>query len=200
LIIGGPTAEKVDDIRVITNRSSGKTAVNLAKQSFFMGGDVTVWYGHASEKVPDYIKKIDFRTITDLEQLINKTNLKKFEIIVVCAAISDYIPKRHKGKIKSGKDKLIIELKPAQKILPLIRKKTSKTILIGFKVEDKKEKLDKESINLLEKYNLDFVVGNTVNGFSGDENQIRIFEKSGKSVSKKGKKEELATFILNKIT
>jgi len=200
LIIGGPTAEKIDDVRILTNRSSGKTAVTLAKQSFYMDAEVTVWYGYGSQKIPEYIKKTDFRTINDLEKLVRKTYLKKFDIIVVCAAISDYIPKKQKGKIKSGKDKLIIELRPASKILPIVCKKTSKTIIVGFKVEDKKENLKKESLDLLKKHKLDFVVGNTISGFSSDENQIWIFNKSGKSVSKKGKKEELAQFILNRIS
>ena len=199
LIIGGPTAEKIDDVRILTNRSSGKTAVAFAKQSFFMGADVTIWYGYASEKVPEYIQKIDFRSIKDLEKLVDKTDLKRFDVIVVCAAISDYIPNNKKGKIKSGTNKLSLDLKPAPKILSLIRKKSPKAKIVGFKVEDKNKNIKKESVNLLMRYNIDFVIGNTITGFEGNENKIWLFDKSGKGFSKKGKKEELAEFILNKI-
>jgi len=200
LIIGGPTAEKIDDVRILTNRSSGKTAVALGKQSFFMGADVTIWYGYASERVPDYLTKIDFRTNQDLEKLVKKTDFKKFDFIIVCAAIGDYIPNKQKGKIKSGKDKLIIELKPALKILPMIRKKSPKNVIIGFKVEDKKENLKKKSMDLLKKYKIDFVIGNVISGFESDENQIWIFDKSGRSISKKGKKENISEFILDNVT
>ena len=49
LIIGGATAEPIDDIRVLTNRSSGKTAIALAVNAYERGADVTFWYGHATE-------------------------------------------------------------------------------------------------------------------------------------------------------
>lgn len=200
LIIGGPTAEKIDDVRIITNKSSGKTAIALAKQSFFMGADVKVWYGYASEKVPDYIEKTDFRSISDLEKLVEKTNLKSFDYIIVCAAIGDYIPKKQMGKIKSGKKDLVIELKPANKLLPMIRKRAPKSKIIGFKLEDNDTNLKKNSIELLKKYNLDFIIGNTLSGFSTDTNKIWIYDKKGKTNHKKDNKSNLAVFILKTIS
>ena len=199
LIIGGPTVENIDDVRILTNKSSGKTAVSLARQSFFMGANVTMWYGYGSEKVPEYINKIDFKSIKDLEKLVKKTDLKKYNYIIVCAAISDYIPNKFKGKIKSGKQKLTIDLKPTEKLLPKIRKKAAKSSIIAFKLEDKKENLKNKSMALLKENNLDFVIGNLVSGFNSDENRIWIFDKSGKSFSKKDNKENLASFILEKI-
>ena len=59
LIIGGPSAEKIDDVRIITNLSSGKTAISLAKDAFFRGADVEMWYGLGRESVPNYIKKTE---------------------------------------------------------------------------------------------------------------------------------------------
>ena len=197
LIIGGPTAEKIDDIRILTNKSSGKTAQTLANQSFFMGANLTIWYGYASEKIPDYLNKMDFRTINDLEKLIEKTNLEKFDYILVCAAIADYIPLKQKGKIKSGKKDLIIQLKPSNKILPKIRKKSPNSVIIGFKVEDNKINLDKKSKDLMNKYNLDYVIGNTISGFSENKNEIWIYEKNGKISHKKDTKSNLAEYILN---
>lgn len=199
LIIGGPTAEKIDDVRILSNKSSGKTAVTLAKQSFFMGADVTVWYGYASEKVPNYINKIDFRTINDLEKLIEKTNMKNFDYIIVCAAIADYIPRIQKGKIKSGKKDLTIQLKPATKLLPLIRKKASNSVIVGFKLEENKNELKKNSKEILKNYNLDFVIGNTISGLSKDSNEIWIYNNKDKTKYKKDNKNNLAKFILQTI-
>ncbi len=199
LIVGGPTAEEVDDIRVITNKSSGKTAVNLAKKAFIFGADVEIWYGNGTEIVPDYIKKTEFSSSKDLKKLIDKSKLDKFDYVFICAAISDYIPKKQSGKIPSFKNNLKIELKPAEKIIGKIRKKAKKSKIVGFKAEAKKEKIVEKSKKLLEKNNLDYVVGNSISGFSSDENEITIVDKTGKLVSKKGKKEELATFILSKV-
>ncbi len=197
LIIGGPTSEKIDDVRVISNRSSGKTAVFLAKNAFYRGADVELWYGAGSEPVPDYIKKTSIISVNDILKLVQTKNLKIYDSIIVCSAISDYIPIKQKGKISSDKEKLIVELKKAPKIISLLRKKAPKSKIIGFKVEDKKDKLPDKAINLLKKNSLDFVIGNTISGFDGQENEIWIFDKKGKSIHKKGKKENLTNIILD---
>jgi phosphopantothenoylcysteine decarboxylase/phosphopantothenate--cysteine ligase len=197
LIIGGPTSEKIDDVRVISNRSSGKTAVFLAKNAFFRGADVELWYGLGSEQVPDYIKKTDIFSVNDILKLVKTKNLKIYDSIIVCSAISDYIPTAQKGKISSDKQKLTIEFKKAPKIISFLRKKAPKSKIIGFKVEDKKDKLKNKSLNLLKNNKLDFVIGNTISGFEGDENEIWIFDKTGKSAHKKGKKENLTNIILD---
>lgn len=197
LIIGGPTSEPIDDIRVITNRSSGKTAISLELNAFHQDAEVHLWLGkNANIKPPQFIKTKHFETSNDLIKMINSTNLKNFDYIIVCAAISDYIPKKQKGKISSGKNKITIELKPTEKIIPKMRKKTSKSKIIGFKIEEKKSRLKEKSMNILKKYNIDYIVGNTIKGFEKDENEIWIFDKKGKTFHKKDKKENLTEYIL----
>jgi len=199
LVIGGPTAESIDDVRIITNRSSGKTAVSLALNAFYRGADVELWYGIGKESPPDYIKTVDFESINDLLKLVKTKDLKKFDIIILCAAISDYIPKKQKGKISSGKDKLIIEMSPAPKIISSLRKKGPKSKIIGFKVEESTAKLKEKAKDLLKRNNLDFVVANTISGFDKDKNEIWIIDKKGKSINKKGDKKQLANQILDTI-
>jgi len=199
LIIGGPTAEKIDDVRIITNLSSGKTAISLAKNAFFRGANVELWYGPGREAAPNYIKKFDFESINDLENIMRKRNLKIFNSIILCAALSDYIPKKQKGKIQSGKEKFVLELLSAPKIISKLRKKAPKSKIIGFKVEENKANLKEKAMNLLKKNNLNFVVANLISGFNTDQNEIWIMDKKGKSFHKKGKKEELADYILDVI-
>lgn len=197
LIIGGPTSEKIDDVRVITNLSSGKTAVSLAKNAFYRGADVDLWYGAGSEPIPNYIKKTNFISLNDLLNLVKEKNLKIFDIIIICAAISDYIPIKQKRKISSDKELLMIKLTQAPKIISLLRKKSAKAKIIGFKVEDKKDKLSYKSINLLKNNKLDYVIANTISAFENEENEIWIFDKNSKSIHKKGKKENLTNIILD---
>jgi len=198
LIIGGPTSEPIDDVRIITNRSSGKTAISLAKNAFYHGAQTELWYGKtASEKPPSFIKTTFFETTNDLLKMINKSNLKKYDIIILCAAISDYIPEKQKGKIPSGKNKVILELKPSQKIIKTIREKTSKTKIIAFKLETKKENLREKSTKLLKQNNIDYVIGNTTKNLGKNENEIWIFSKNGKTIHRKDKKENLAEYILD---
>lgn len=198
LIIGGGTAEPIDDIRILTNRSSGKTAVALANNAFERGAHVELWYGNAKEIVPYHISVKNYETVKDLLKLL-KNNKKTFDVIIVCAAIADYLPKRKKGKIPSGKNKLDIELSPAPKIIQKIRKGAPKSKIIAFKVEENKKDLKREALKLLIKNKLDAVVANTISAFGTDENEILIIDKKRKSITKKGRKEKLAGYILDTI-
>jgi len=199
LIIGGPTVEYIDDIRVITNRSSGKTAISLAINSFYRGADVELWYGSGREKPPNYIRTIGFKSINDISNLLKSKDLKKFDVIILCAALSDYIPRKYKGKIPSKKDKFVVEMLQAPKIIASLRKKAPNSKIIGFKVEENEFNLKEKARNLLKNNNLDFVVANTISGFDKDKNEIWIIDKMGKSIYKKGKKDRLADCILDKV-
>ena len=199
LIIGGSAAEAIDDVRIITNRSSGKTAVWLAKNAFYRGADVEIWYGVSRTSPPNYIKSYYFISNNDLTKLLNSKSIDKFDTIIICAALSDYIPKKQKGKISSEKDKLILEIPAAPKIIASLRKKAPNSKIIGFKVEEKTDKIKEKATELLKKNNLDIVIANTISGFDRDENEIWIIDKKGKTIHKKGKKEQLANFILDTI-
>ncbi|KYK22567.1 hypothetical protein AYK24_01880 [Thermoplasmatales archaeon SG8-52-4] len=199
LIIGGASAESIDEIRFISNRSSGKTAIKLAINAFYKGADVELWYGASREKTPDYIKTVMFESIMDLLDLLKTNSLKKFDVIILCAALSDYIPLKQKGKIPSGKDKLIIEMSPAPKIIEGLRTKAPKSKIIGFKAEENINSLKEKSLKLLKKNSLDYVVANTISGFDSDDNEIWIINKKGTIQHKKGNKNLLADLILDTI-
>ena len=197
LIIGGATAEPIDEIRLITNRSSGKTAISFAKNSFERGANVELWYGYAKEPAPQYIVTKHFETIDDLLKLLKVENLKKFDDVVVCAAIADYVPKKQEGKIPSGKKNLVLELSPSPKIIEKIRSLAPKVKIIAFKVEQNKHVAKEKAYNLLKKNKLDFVVANTLDAFGKNESEIWIIDKNGKSIHKKDKKDMLTNYILD---
>ena len=189
----------VADVRIVTNRSSGKTAYWLSKNAFYRGANVELWYGSGKATIPSYINTVSFESIEDILKQLKDKDLKKYDIIIFCAALSDYIPKKQKGKIPSGIDKLILEMLPAPKIISMIRQKTHKAKIIGFKVEEKKDELEEKAMELLKNNNLDFVVCNTISGFNRDENEIWIIDKNGNSSYKKGEKENLTDYILDVI-
>ena len=197
LVIGGATAEPVDDIRVLTNRSSGKTAVALAVNAFERGADVELWYGHATEPVPQFLSCTRFETVNDISNLIRLIKKKNYDAIIVCAAIANYIPKKQEGKIRSGKDTLFIMFTQAPIILETLRSAAPTARLIAFKTEEKKATVRRRTMELLKKYHLDGAVGNTLGGFGANENEIFLFPRKGKSFWKKGKKQELASVILD---
>ncbi|MFA5102464.1 MAG: bifunctional phosphopantothenoylcysteine decarboxylase/phosphopantothenate--cysteine ligase CoaBC [Candidatus Thermoplasmatota archaeon] len=197
LIIGGATSEPVDDIRVLTNRSSGKTAVALARDAFERGAEVELWYGYATEPVPSYLAFKRFETVKDLFVLMKNKRLTQVDSIIVCAAIANYIPKKQAGKIPSGKKDFSINCTQAPVVLETLRLRAADASIIAFKTEEKRQNVVKKTRQMLTKYSLDGAVGNTLAGFAGDSNDIFIVSKTGKGIWKKGKKHELVSSILH---
>jgi len=195
LIIGGSSAEAIDDVRIISNRSSGKTAITLAKSFFYRGADVELWYGCSKEPVPNYLKNVNFETVRDVVDLLKAREIKNFGVIIICAALSDYIPKKIDGKLSSNEKKLILEMSPAPKIIAMLREKAPSSKIIGFKLEENSDKLQNKAYSLLKKNNLDFVIANTISGLNNDKNEVCVIDKKGDIIHKTGKKEQLADWI-----
>ena len=196
LIIGGSSAEAIDYVRIISNHSSGKTAISLAKSAFNKAADVELLYGRGRETAPDYIKTVNFESVGNLVELLKTRDINNFDVILICAALSDYIPKKIEGKISSDKKKLVLEMFPAPKIIAMLREKAPASKLVGFKLEENNNELQEKAYSLLKKNNLDFVIANTISGLIGDKNEMWIIDGKGDSIHKTGKKEDLADWIL----
>jgi len=136
LMTAGPTIEKIDPIRVITNHSTGKTGVLLASELVSAGAKVTLVYGPGIAEPPKGAKIIHVETVTEMFREVKKQMAKKFDVVILAAAASDYIPKnQYSKKIKSTKNSLTVELKKAPKIIDHIKKLQKDVFLIGFKAE-----------------------------------------------------------------
>ena len=136
LLTAGPTIEKIDPIRLITNHSTGKTGVLLASELISAGAKVTLVYGPGITEPPKGAKIIPVQTVTEMFNEVKKQMKKKFDIVILAAAASDYIPKnQYSKKIKSTKNSLTVELKKAPKIIDYIKKLQKDVFLIGFKAE-----------------------------------------------------------------
>ncbi len=191
LIIGGATGEPLDDVRVITNLSSGKMARALAMEAYERGMDVEAW---ASFPMPPYITTEHFTSIHDLLGLIKRE--RTYDAVINCAAISDFTVAKQKGKIKSGK-KMTVTLEPAPRVNPLLRK-MAKTV-IGFKLAENESEVIPQATELVEKDDLDYAIGNTIESLGSDSVRIWIVGKKGPVRETSGKKEEVAMEILDLI-
>lgn len=197
LIIGGSTEEAIDDVRCLTNISSGKTAVFLAQHAYFNGATVSLWYGQSNAVVPDFIQTTRFTSIADVKQLITETNLDSFDLIIVCAALSDYIPEKQQGKIESTIKEISIHAYAAEKILPLLRKHASSSKIIGFKLDETKKEAITKAQQLLSEISLDAVVANTITSIGSTEHTVWIVDQSDKTTDFTGSKDEVAKNILS---
>jgi phosphopantothenoylcysteine decarboxylase/phosphopantothenate--cysteine ligase len=197
LVIAGSTEEPIDDIRVISNKSSGRTGVELALNAYERGADVDLWMGKSSVHIPKFIFSKRFSSTNDLLKMVEEI---KHDIVIIPAAISDYSPEKMEGKIPSGKDNLSINLKPNPKIIQKI-KESSKGILVGFKAEYQipKEELLSRAKGRMEQLGIDMIIANDVSETSTLENHVYIIGKDGKNEEFSGAKRDIAGKILDRI-
>ncbi|NHJ03641.1 MAG: bifunctional phosphopantothenoylcysteine decarboxylase/phosphopantothenate--cysteine ligase CoaBC [Candidatus Heimdallarchaeota archaeon] len=186
VITAGPTRVWLDDIRFISNPSSGKMGIDIALEAASQGADVILLLGPTSEKVSNpNIKVIQIESPDNIISEINK--LKEIDIFISAAAISDYKPKKVEGKIRSGQENLEIQLVPTPKIIDYVKTKFPKTKIIGFKAETNisEKELITKAFESLKQHEIEMVVGNLVNkprqGFKTATNAVVIVKRDGKS-------------------
>lgn len=194
LIIGGGTSEPIDDVRVVTNKSSGFMAKSLAETAFSIGAEVDLWIGNATYKTGEWINSSKFNTLTDLEKMVDK--IGKYDAIIVPAALSDFVPEYTKGKINSTKA-ITLKMKKAPKILGSIRKK-HKGLLYSFKLGSniKDSELLKKAKELLK--NSDCVIANHSDVMGSENSKAAILDKKNTNWIT-GTKNNLSRKVLEKI-
>lgn len=206
LITAGPTIEHIDPIRIITNQSSGKTGVLLASELISSGAKVTLVYGPGIEKPPKGAKIIKISTSKEMFNVVKKEMSKKFDIVIMAAAVSDYtLENTSKNKIKSTKNKIKISLKKTPKIIDQIKKYQKNVFLVGFKAETNLSK--KELITLAKKKmnesSADMIVANDVGSIryrkNPESNEVLIINSHKVISSGWMKKEKIAKFIRKEI-
>ncbi len=206
LVTAGGTQEPIDDVRFITNRSSGKMGVAIAEACFLEGADVLLLRSTTSVKSNYHIKQETFSTSDELSSLIKKY-IKKYDVVYHAAAVSDfYVVNPSKGKI-SSRQGATLTLEPAKKIINDIKKFNSKIKLIGFKaVWGSEEKmLIEQGQKKLQESKADAIIVNDISsndrGFEADMNEVIVIKKDGskKKISLRSKKEvaeEIVKFTL----
>ena len=179
LITGGGTYEKIDDVRCLTNFSSGKQAQALALAYYLKGANVTLLTS-ADTPLCKGIDTLHVKSSNELHTtlLIKMNALKeaqKTPYLLMAAAVSDFVPDYHAGKLK--KEALgaspTLKLKRNVDILESLQKEGFK--IIGFKAEMDKENALKHATNMLEKKNLNAVCLNILgekNAFGSNQNEV----------------------------
>jgi len=181
LITAGPTQEKIDPVRFISNRSSGKMGYALASAAKYYGGEVTLISGPVSIGKISGVDYIDVVSANEMSEAVEKElNKNHYDIIFMAAAVADYSPVNSTNtKIKSKNNNLILELNKNIDILKNIKK--FKALKIGFALETDN---GEENAKLkMESKNLDYIILNYANeenaGFESDTNHIYLFSKNG---------------------
>jgi phosphopantothenoylcysteine decarboxylase/phosphopantothenate--cysteine ligase len=185
LVTAGPTYEYLDPIRIITNPSSGKMGIAIAKEAYKRNAKVTLIYGPGTEIPPSYLKVKKVKTTTEMHNaVINELKTKHYDIVIAAAACADFTPlKPSAQKISTANNKKVcLTLKPTPKIIDSIKKISPKTYLVAFKAEynRKKKELIKIAFNRLKTSKADLIVVNDVAepgaGFQADKNKVFVLD------------------------
>lgn len=202
LVTAGATREDIDPVRFISNRSTGKMGIELARAASMRGAEVTLILGTAHLRPPRFITCIPVHSALDMFNAVKKI-YEKQDIIIKAAAVADYKPKRVAvQKIKKGTEDANLELAGTDDILGFLgANKKQGQFLCGFSMET--ENVIENSRAKLHKKNLDMIAANNLKeegaGFSVDTNIVTLITPSYEKKLELMTKGELSHKILDEI-
>lgn len=196
LIISGSTAEKVDPIRILTNRASGKTGVELGLEAYRRGAEVAIIHRW---KLGLPFKEIYAESAHEFLDSALQELTEGYDALISSAAIADYTLDPYEQKIKSGQD-LVLKLKPTAKVVKTIRSSHPNLKIVGFKAETNvlEDELISRAKRSMRISGIDLMVANDVGkgGIGSDENRVIIID-SNEIKKVEGKKNIIARKVID---
>ena len=206
LVTAGATRESIDPVRFITNHSSGKMGVALAKAAMLRGAQVTLVAAHTEAKPPMFVEVVPVKSAQDMFEAVTG-RAPEMDIIIKAAAVSDYTPATvADSKMKKKDGELSIELKRTQDILKYLgAHKPQGQFLCGFSMET--DNVIENSRKKLTSKNADMICANSLRtagaGFGVDTNIITLITADGEKelelMSKDAAAHEILTVIRDKM-
>jgi len=171
-VITGRTIEPIDSMRVVTNRASGKSGLELAKKAYRRGAEVELWYGDVKGNIPDWIPNFRFETLNDLMEMSSDLE----GTVIVPAALSDFALEKIKDEKISSSDSFQLQMEPTPKFIDSI--KDDVELLVAYKAEDTREKAVEEAERMIDEGRADIVVANSLKDVDTDKNRVYITRKN----------------------
>ena len=201
-ITAGPTREKLDPVRYISNNSSGKMGYALAQAAIEAGANVNLISGPVTLEVNKNINLIKINTAKEMLDQVLKV-MKDDDLFIGCAAVSDYRPKNYSVEKlkKNSKEIFNLKLEKNDDILSNVSKNYPNSFVVGFAAET--ENIEENSRKKLTEKNLNMIISNDVSnksiGFDSDDNEVTIYTENEKILIAKDTKFKVAKKIINEI-
>ena len=197
VVTSGATTESIDPIRTLSNRASGRTGRAVARACYVRGADVTVVHDG-----PD----LPWATVENVESAAEMLDAvldctSEADALISAAAISDYTPAESRGeKIRSGQERLVLELEPTPKLIDAVRDAHPALPIVGFKAEAgvDNETIVEKARETRDRVNLDFVVGNDAAVMGDDRTRALLVREDGHEVVE-GSKDDLGARIADEL-
>lgn len=214
LVSAGGTYEDIDPIRGITNRSSGKMGVELAKEAFRRGAEVTIITGRVEVEIPKVFNRIKVESSREMAKALEE-NLIDCDVFIAAAAVSDFTVAEvgsvtEKGSITERGSKIssaseaTLKLKPAPKIINQVKEHNPAIYLVGFKAEYNvsRDELVESAKRRMRESGADLMVANDVAeagaGFGSDQNKVVLVDDEIWEIPL-STKEEIAALVIGRI-
>ncbi|MCK4850269.1 MAG: phosphopantothenoylcysteine decarboxylase [Phycisphaerae bacterium] len=187
LITAGPTREYLDPVRFISNPSSGRMGLALARAALGRGHKVTLILGPVHARLPQKARIIHVQTTDQMAQACFK-HFPRADCVIMSAAVCDYQPaKARTTKIKKSSAPLTLKLKPTTDILAQLARRKRRQLLIGFALET--DHLQAHALAKLKKKKLDYIIANSPASLASEQIKPIIISADGsiqslRSVSK----------------
>lgn len=199
LITAGPTIERIDAVRYLTNYSSGKMGYAIATVCAKEGADVCLISGPTHLAPPENVNLVKVNSADEMYHAVMK-HADDASLIIKAAAVSDYKAKNRNPQKTKKQESLQLELVKTKDILEeLGRRKTDMQFLIGFAAES--ENVEEYAATKLKRKNLDLIVANNIlaedAGFNVDTNRVLLIDAEGANQLPLLSKEEVAEELLN---
>ena len=198
LITAGPTRERIDPVRFITNRSSGKMGYAVAEAARAAGAEVVIVSGPVNVATPAGVRRVDVETAEQMMDAV-RADLPGTDIFIAAAAVSDYRPVQAAAeKIKKTSDSLMLALSRTTDILATVAAGSPRPFVVGFAAET--QNVERNALAKLEGKRLDMIAANQVGdklAFDCDDNALTVYWPGGKRELARAPKREVAAGLVN---
>jgi phosphopantothenoylcysteine decarboxylase/phosphopantothenate--cysteine ligase len=199
LLTSGATAEPVDPIRILTNRASGKTGVQLGLEAYRRGAEVAIVHRN---KLDLPFGQVYAESAQDMLDAVMSELKSGYDALISAAAISDYTLDASAEKIKSGGE-VSLKLKRTPKLIRSVRAMYPDLKIVGFKAETfvSDDVLIKRATESMRTSDLDLVVANDVGkgGMGTEDNRVLIIDAHGRSTTVSGTKTLISRKIIDSL-
>jgi phosphopantothenoylcysteine decarboxylase/phosphopantothenate--cysteine ligase len=197
LLTAGPTRERIDPVRFITNRSSGKMGYAVAEAARDAGADVVIVSGPVNLPTPAGVRRVDVETAEQMMEAV-RTHLPGTDIFIAAAAVSDYRPVQAAvEKIKKTSDSLMLALSRTTDILAAVAAGSPRPFVVGFAAET--QNVERNALAKLEGKHLDMIAANQVGdrlAFDCDDNALTVYWPGGKRELARATKRDVAARLV----
>ena len=203
LITAGPTREKLDAVRFLTNRSTGKMGYALAEAARDAGYDVTLVSGPVNLPPVSDVTMVMIESAAEMADAV-KSRAPEMDVVIMAAAVADYRPVHvHQGKMKKLPGNLTLELERTEDILASLGQiKPAGQVLVGFAAETDDRLAN--AAGKLQRKNLDWIIAKDVSksdrGFGSSDNAVTMICRDGRQIDVPlASKQVIAATILQNI-